>query len=419
MKKIRNPLAWVAFLLGVASCTSLESSTTTEDSKTDNPAEGDSEEEPSNDSGDKPSSRVDKEPSDTSASDPTSIISGFTPIEGSVPTSGGSGSSDSASVDSGDNQGSTDSNLGSGGAGIAGSGGSADGVGSTSDAGISCSCATNDACCDGCIPKNDGGNCLSDNIDCTNDVCRGGTCAHELESGYCLINGSCFEDADTNPQNSCQYCDTLFGSQTWRSKGEGTTCDDGLYCNGEDTCASWGTCGIHTGDPCADGDPCRQCDETTHECTYLATMTWYDSTRGLTWQLSPFGSELLSWEAAINHCSTLVLCGQSGWRLPTISELRSLIRGCSANEIGGSCGVTDSCTKMSCDNSTCPPCILGAGPAGGSYWVLPVEPSNHAWFWSSSPVEDDPNQAWLARFNYGNVGAWVKTQTISVRCVRN
>ena len=43
-----------------------------------------------------------------------------------------------------------------------------------------------------------------------------------------------------------------------------TACNDGLYCNGTDTC-SGGTCSIHTGNPCPETE-CNTCDEATDSC---------------------------------------------------------------------------------------------------------------------------------------------------------
>jgi len=51
-----------------------------------------------------------------------------------------------------------------------------------------------------------------------------------------------------------------------------TLCNDGLYCTGTDTCSS-GSCSVHTGDPCAsrvgdnDNDCSESCNETNDNCT--------------------------------------------------------------------------------------------------------------------------------------------------------
>ena len=52
-----------------------------------------------------------------------------------------------------------------------------------------------------------------------------------------------------------------------------------------------------------------------------------DPGSGLTWEdhdLAAFCSQ----SAATDYCEALSVCGASDWRVPTIDELRSLIRGC-------------------------------------------------------------------------------------------
>lgn len=46
---------------------------------------------------------------------------------------------------------------------------------------------------------------------------------------------------------------------------DGTSCDDGIFCNGADTCAG-GEC-VHAGDPCLGGDACADvCNESADSC---------------------------------------------------------------------------------------------------------------------------------------------------------
>jgi uncharacterized delta-60 repeat protein len=45
----------------------------------------------------------------------------------------------------------------------------------------------------------------------------------------------------------------------------GTDCDDGVYCNGTDTCDGDGNCSVHSGNPCP-GTECNTCQEATHSC---------------------------------------------------------------------------------------------------------------------------------------------------------
>jgi cysteine-rich repeat protein len=53
--------------------------------------------------------------------------------------------------------------------------------------------------------------------------------------------------------------------------GAGATCEDGLFCNGTDTCDGAGIC-LHSGDPCP-GTQCNHCQETTDTCFDPFTTT--------------------------------------------------------------------------------------------------------------------------------------------------
>lgn len=147
---------------------------------------------------------------------------------------------------------------------------------------------------------------------------------------------------------------------------------------------------------------------------------WYDSSSGLTWENPPHGGNR-KWSEAKSYCARLSLDG-GGWRLPTINELRTLIRGCPATEPSGSCGVTDSCLNIhgSCWDDSCEGCASGEGPSGGDYW--PSELDGATQHWSSSPVADSasPNgEAFVVRFYDGHLSFVGSTgSVISFRCVR-
>jgi len=145
--------------------------------------------------------------------------------------------------------------------------------------------------------------------------------------------------------------------------------------------------------------------------------TWTDPASGLNWQVKP-SSNFMTWDEAKAYCDNLSLDG-GGWHLPTISELRSLIRGCDVAELGGSCGVTDNCTEYDCINSPCNDCEYLEGPSsGGAYW--PDEMSGEiSWYWSSTPIADVGDGAWDVYFadagvNYNPIDQRYDT----ARCVR-
>ena len=144
-------------------------------------------------------------------------------------------------------------------------------------------------------------------------------------------------------------------------------------------------------------------DDVTDDDDTSGEDVWTDSTSGLMWQVEPTGGTM-DWASAKSHCPVLSLGGHDDWRLPTISELRSLIRGCDDTETGGSCGVTDECLNYSgCRNDPCNGCSGGGGPAGGCYWPSQMN-GECSWFWSSSPVADGGDGAWGVDFYSGYVG---------------
>lgn len=150
----------------------------------------------------------------------------------------------------------------------------------------------------------------------------------------------------------------------------------------------------------------------------LDYWTWTDPVTGYVWQKSDAGSQMTQ-ANAISYCNGLTLAGSSAgdWRLPTISELRSLIQGCAAQETGGSCGVTDSCLLDGSCYSGCTSCGPNGGPDGGCYWPSPIEGSCSS-YWSSSPVEDYGGYYWQVGFDTAIVFPNFGGNDIHVRCVR-
>jgi len=149
--------------------------------------------------------------------------------------------------------------------------------------------------------------------------------------------------------------------------------------------------------------------------------TWTDPATGLTWQVelwSDYSTWYMTWERAITYCEELSLAG-GGWRLPTISELRTLIRGCDGTVTGGSCGITDDCVDTSCSNHSCYSCHQGDGPNNGCYG-LPELPDECLWYWSSTQVADNDIYVWhinliTGGIYYDTVGNY---DEVRARCVR-
>ena len=81
----------------------------------------------------------------------------------------------------------------------------------------------------------------------------------------CFIDGVCVAEGTVDSNNICGKCDPSVSFSQWSPND--VSCDDGLYCNGTDSC-SGGIC-VHAGNPCEDGLFCNgaeTCDEGTDGC---------------------------------------------------------------------------------------------------------------------------------------------------------
>ena len=130
----------------------------------------------------------------------------------------------------------------------------------------------------------------------------------------------------------------------------------------------------------------------------------------------------LSWDNAVEYCKKLKEIGHSDWHLPTINELRTLMRNCPNTEPGGLCNLTDECLEeeissgytspySECRSSDCG-CIPDYKDEGlySKLWDTVV-------LWSSSEA-GNPEYAASAYFGYGKLWIEHKSTTRNVRCVR-
>jgi len=115
-----------------------------------------------------------------------------------------------------------------------------------------------------------------------------------------------------------------------------------------------------------------------------ANGTVYDTKTKLTWQQT-VASGTYNWAGAKTYCAGLSLNG-TGWRLPTIKELQTI--------------VDDSRTNPAIDTT-----------------AFPSTPAD--WFWSSSPLAGSSSSAWSVYFDFGySVTSDVSDFSNYVRCVR-
>lgn len=268
--------------------------------------------------------------------------------------------------------------------------------------GKSCgTCGTGTVCQDGsCVatsPKCPGAkDCAG--IECGNDPVCGlscGTCSQgeDCQDGSCVTSGpNCPIDKDC----------------TGRTCGVDPVC--GVSCG---TCGTFETCG--EGDVCIEGQ--------------IGQGYWIDLATGIWWQ-DPPPACCSAWVEADAYCNDLALAGKGDWRLPTINELRSLVRGCEDTQTGGNCCISDQCSDPSsvcCDDSSSCKCgrkCWGDKTPDGYFWPLPLHPAANGvgwneYFWSSTASTDD--DYWSLRFDEGELCDLYKgfgANRVSMRCVR-
>ena len=200
-------------------------------------------------------------------------------------------------------------------------------------------------------------------------------------------SGKCLNPCSPNP---CSSISNSTGVCTVSGTSYICGCNSGYTWNGS-TCASNGS-------------------STLPECSSSNTGPCYDSTSHLTW--SKKADTTYTWSNAGTYCDNLTEGGYIDWRLPTISELRTLIQNCSNTQMpGGSCGVTDSCLSSSCWNV---PCDVCSHDSTGGHSKFGETGS----FWSSSTLSDNTGYAWFVYFDYGRVDSRHKPNVTNVRCVR-
>jgi len=250
-------------------------------------------------------------------------------------------------------------------------------------------------------------------------------CPSTEPGGICGISDSCLSTT-CEVNRSCMSCDSLssylpnnmekVGASHW-SSSKTTNHEDKIWLLG--FFGAWITNSniVEVGYArCVRGDFLSFVTTTTYG-------TWHDSSTDLIWQ-NPDAGVAMFWQEAKDYCNNLWLVDKNDWRLPTISELRTLIRGCPSTEPGGICGVTDDCHDISCWNkSACMSCPANEGPSNGCYWPDEIEgycfyPSMYA---SSSTYMGGMNGDTLNRWHISSaiVGGMDASYSLSdVRCVR-
>ena len=175
------------------------------------------------------------------------------------------------------------------------------------------------------------------------------------------------------------------------------------------------TCGCKNGSEW-DGADCVADVMNIPECAPANATPCNDSATSIMWSSRSAGE--MNWENAGSYCENLTEAGYSDWRLPNISELRTLVQNCAGTATGGFCGVVDtgdastSCLSSDCFSiADCDPCVSDS--TGGHSKLGDIET-----FWSSSVYTSDTAYAWRIYFESAYIGSNIKSYNHHVRCIR-
>jgi hypothetical protein len=148
-----------------------------------------------------------------------------------------------------------------------------------------------------------------------------------------------------------------------------------------------------------------------------------DKKYGLVWSKKNFGN--MTWRKAVEYCrKNRARLPGSGWHLPTIDELRTLIIGCPATEPGGRCAAKEGCwSKEGCYGgdwkANCAPCEKHKGPGPEGCYMDKAFDDPCGWYWSSTPCPWSLSSAFGVDFFIGNVNFVDIDFHYGVRCVRS
>ena len=115
-------------------------------------------------------------------------------------------------------------------------------------------------------------------------------------------------------------------------------------------------------------------------------LTWKDPRTGLEWQYRSPGE--MAWHEAMDYAQSLTLDGKSDWRLPTASELESLL---------------DRKTQL----ERIRPIMRKDVPFRDTLS-----------YWSSTTFAPDTYSAWIVMFDGAYILSFYKTNRYHIRCVR-
>lgn len=177
---------------------------------------------------------------------------------------------------------------------------------------------------------------------CQTAQCAGDQCVRNslCKTGESCCAGQCVP-AGCNDGNPCT--DDSCGPSGCTHVNNSAACDDGLFCNGSDTC-SGGDCSAHSGNPCAGS---AVCDEKLRHCTGCLTQADCGGPVYGSWGSCGGFAGTCSESGTHSRSVTTFACSNGKCIGSTSTESGT----CTRNTDGATCGTTSCGTWSSCNNS--------------------------------------------------------------------
>ncbi len=220
-------------------------------------------------------------------------------------------------------------------------------------------CNVGESCSGGLCAAGMPRNC-SDGLTCTTDVCNEATnsCDSTLDANNCLISGGCFADAELNPANDCEWCDSQASTTAFTIRADGSNCGVDAPCT-IDQCVS-GAC-THPPEP--QGVPCGNPNVT--ECDLA------DSCNGAGLCASNFvPSGTACGDPSVSQCDEADTCNGSGACVANF-----IPNGTACNDGDDICTGPDTCRNGICSGRVIPqaPDVVGLGGLSIDITPLPQD----------------------------------------------
>ena len=251
--------------------------------------------------------------------------------------------------------------------------------------------------------------------------------------GTCTRNIACTGKPDNTVWNGETIYTATYSGSSWTGSAPAEynteagfchyTCAAGYFYDGTSACVT----------PC-DDDSCEAI--TGFDATCIATSatefscTYTDLSTNYTWSEKTGNDEGITWQQALDYCSGLNsenYGGFNNWHLPTITELRALVKDCEPTAPGGLCGIIDINGQVSMPEEFMNgdhECVCDGSEAyADGYYSKFNDPST---LWSSTDVPGYEDEgAFILYFSFADQGLFEKAKgseasiTMYARCVRN